>query len=334
MAEAQPKPPKKKVQKKTTKKPVKNKVKKPLVKIAQTLDDVRVDTSKPPVKNSGKRKVKGLVKKKAVSVKSEAIELTEREERFCREYVCDAALNATRAYRKAFPHVAYSTAKVNACKLLTQTNFSRRVKELVQDRFRRLDISIERVLAELAKMAFYDPRDFYDDDGRIKPLSELEPDQAAVIAGIETLHKITGDDSDCMAIVTKIKLPDKRANLELLGRYLKLFSDSTPAPSKHIAPLLQAVLDNKMSAREAAYKISILGEPLPEILKIELSKAVLEEEVPENCPTPDEIEKRAMEARLAAQTQRDSWVPQRQAEVILLKEEMKQHNSFSGDGSE
>jgi len=329
-AETNPKTPKKKVTKKTTKKPVKKTAKKPPVKIAQTLDDVRVDTSKPPVKSSVKKKVKGPVKKKTVSAKREVIELTEREERFCREYVCDAALNATRAYRKAFPHVAYSTAKVNACKLLTQTNFSRRVKELAQDRFRRLGISIERVIAEIAKLAFYDPRDFFDDDNRLKPLSELEPDQAAVIAGIETLHKITGDDSDCMAVVTKIKLPDKRANLELLGKYLKMFSDSTPAPSKHIAPLLQAVLDNNMSAREAAYKITIMGEPIPEVLKIEMSKAVIEEEVPENCPTPDQIEKRAMEAIAAAQAQRDYFVPERRKEVQQLKEDLKQHEAFGG----
>ena len=325
-AETNPKTPKKKV----TKKPVKKTAKKPPVKIAQTLDDVRVDTSKLPVKSSVKKQVKSPVKKKAVSVKRETIELTEREERFCREYVCDAALNATRAYRKAFPHTSYGTARNEGSKCLAKHYISRRIQELMQDRFRRLGISIERVIAEIAKLAFYDPRDFFDDDNRLKPLSELEPDQAAVIAGIETLHKITGDDSDCMAVVTKIKLPDKRANLELLGKYLKMFSDSTPAPSKHIAPLLQAVLDNNMSAREAAYKITIMGEPIPEVLKIEMSKAAIEEEVPENCPTPDEIEKRAMEAIAAAQAQRDYFVPERRKEVQQLKEDLKQHEAFGG----
>lgn len=152
-------------------------------------------------------------------------ELTGKEERFCREYVCDAGLNATRAYLSAFPHVTYNTAKNESCVLLAKPYINARIDELTQDRYKRLEITPERILSELAKLAFYDPRKFFDEDGRLKPLGELHPDQAAVIAGIETLHKVTGDEKDGLCITTKIKLPDKKASLETLGRNLKMWTD-------------------------------------------------------------------------------------------------------------
>lgn len=332
------KSPKKKTIKKKVKKPVKKAqksakktIKKVNPKIAQTVDDVRVDTSPPDGKKRRGRPPKKEIK---VSIKSETIDLTEREERFCREYVCDAALNATKAFQKAFPAATYGTARCESSKLLANPNIKARIKEMQQERAIRLELAPERLLSELMKMAFYDPSDFYDDDGRVKPLRELEPDQRAIIAGFETLHKIIGDDNDGLAVTTKVKLPDKKACIELLGRYLKIFNESTPSPVKLVKTILEQVRDGKLSSRDAAYELQINGVPLPEILKIELSKAAPEEEMPENCPTPDEIEKRAMEAREAAQAQRDFFVPERRKEVQQLKEDLKQHESFGGENED
>ena len=92
-------------------------------------------------------------------------------------------------------------------------------------RANKLEITAERVLQEIARLAFYDPRNFFDDDGRIKLISELDDNTAMALGGIETLHKIIGDDKDGMAVITKIKLVDKGQNLERLGRHLKLFTD-------------------------------------------------------------------------------------------------------------
>lgn len=272
-------------------------------------------------------------KKKTVSVKSKVFDLTEKEERFCREYVCDAGLNATRAYRSAFPAVTYNAAKTEACKLLTKPYIKARIAEMEQERARRLEITPERVLSEIAKLAFYDPRNFFHADGRLKHISELEPDHAAVIGGLETHHKVVGDGSDGLAITTKIKLPDKTRNLELLARYLKLFSEKTPAPVDTLAPILQAVLDNELSPREAGYKINSLGIPLPEILKIELQKAATETEVNSDyTPISDEeLEHRAAERLAAIEEQRRCFLPERRKEIEQLKQDLTHLDSFKGE---
>lgn len=151
--------------------------------------------------------------------------LSDREDWFCREYVADAAENATEAYSRVFKAIR-STSSVEGCRLLKKPNIRARINELREDRAKRLGVSSDAVLAGIAKLAFYDVRNLFDSDGRIKPIDELDPDLSSVISGIETMHKVTGDDKDGMCVITKIKLADRGQNLERLGRHLKLFTDN------------------------------------------------------------------------------------------------------------
>lgn len=151
--------------------------------------------------------------------------LTDKEDWFCREFVADASENQTRAYLRVYKCENYDTAKSLASRLFTKVNIKARVAELRAERNKRLELSADRVLAELVKLSFYDPRDFFDVDGKLKPINELDPDHAAVIAGIETIHKVVGDDKDGMIVTTKIKLPNKNESLEKLGKNLMLWKD-------------------------------------------------------------------------------------------------------------
>lgn len=155
-------------------------------------------------------------------------ELLPQHDRFCREYIIDE--NAVRAYQRAYreSQATYESAAASATRLLKDAKIQSRIEELRDERNKRLEVSADRVLAELAKLAFYNPRDLFDDDGRLKPITEMDPDSSAVIAGIETRHEITekGDDKTAdITVLTKIKLSDKGVNLERLGRHLKLFTN-------------------------------------------------------------------------------------------------------------
>lgn len=271
------------------------------------------------------RKTK-TAKKSLHPTKPKQVELTEKEEHFCREYVCDAGLNATRAYRSAFSGVSYNTAKTESCKLLTKPYIQARIEELKQERYRRLEINPERVLFEVSKMAFYDPREFFNDDGQIKPLSEIDPDHAKLLCSLELRHKSSGDGSGGVTVITKIKLPDKQANLELLGKHLGLFNGT--ASGKVTSLALQAVADGEISARDAAYKIAVAGEPLPEILRIELSKVPVEDLSEEGGVSLEQLEERARAAYEAVLEQREYFVPSRQTEVKALKQALEGDDAF------
>ena len=157
--------------------------------------------------------------------KTELEPLTEKEEWLCREFVADFAENQVRAFMHIYPGQSYDSARVHSSQVFAKGNIKQRIAELRAERNKRLEISGDRVLSEIAKLSFYDPRKFFDSDMRLKPMDELDPDHAAIIAGIETLHKTVGEEKDGVIVLTKIKMADKGANLERLGRYFKLFTD-------------------------------------------------------------------------------------------------------------
>ncbi len=104
-----------------------------------------------------------------------------RETVFVREYLFD--LNGTRAAVAA----GYSskTASVAASRMLRKVKVQALLKQRMEERQQRLDISADRVLRELARIAFFDPRKLFNHDGSLKDIAELDDDTAAAIAGVE-----------------------------------------------------------------------------------------------------------------------------------------------------
>jgi phage terminase small subunit len=98
-----------------------------------------------------------------------------------REYLLD--LNGTRAAVAA----GYSskTASVVASRMLRKVKVQALLKQRMEERQQRLDLSADRVLQEIAKIAFFDPRKLFNQDGSLKNINELDADTAAAIAGFE-----------------------------------------------------------------------------------------------------------------------------------------------------
>lgn len=156
-----------------------------------------------------------------IVVKEKAKErpLTPKQDMFVREYLVD--LNATQAAIRA----GYSakTAEEQGYQLLRKTSVQSAIQAGMDKRAVSVDISATRVLNEIAKLAFFDPRKLLNDDGTPKRIHELDDETAAAVAGIDIVTK--GNDDLGYADILKIKLADKSKNLELLGRHLKLFTD-------------------------------------------------------------------------------------------------------------
>jgi phage terminase small subunit len=97
----------------------------------------------------------------------------------------------------------------------------------MDERAARTGITADRVLAEIAKLAFFDPRKFFDADGAPIPIHELDDDTAAALAGMNVFEVFegTGKNRVFVGYTKKYKLTDKRGSLELLGKHLKLFTD-------------------------------------------------------------------------------------------------------------
>lgn len=144
-----------------------------------------------------------------------------RWERFCLEYVKDA--NATQAYIRA----GYSEkgASQSAERLLRNAEIKARIAELQERIANRLEITAERVLRETARLAFSDPRKFFNADGSLKPITELDDDTAAALASFESVEKAVPGGESATEQIRKFKVWDKTAALGMLGRHLKLFTE-------------------------------------------------------------------------------------------------------------
>lgn len=145
--------------------------------------------------------------------------MTPKQQLFVREYLVD--LNATQAAQRC----GYSekTAYAQGCRLLKDAEVAAAIQAAMDKRAAKTEITAERVLQEIARLAFFDPAKLYDEQGRPRPIHELDEDTRRAIAGVE-IDEVGGGDKP-LVVTRKLKLADKGANLERLGRHLKLFTD-------------------------------------------------------------------------------------------------------------
>lgn len=97
------------------------------------------------------------------------------------------------------------------------------IQARVAERCAQFEVSGNRVLQELAAMAFFDPGDLYDANGVRKPIHELD-ERTRRAVGLEFSEGSTNRGGFDNTTV-KYTPADKRAALELLGKYLKMFTD-------------------------------------------------------------------------------------------------------------
>lgn len=202
------------------------------------------DKPKASIATKKKKASTALIKKPAGKINLPP--LNDKEERFCVEYA--ASDNAVRSFMFIWPGYGYQSAATESTKLLKKPLIKQRITEIKEERRKRFTPTVDLVISELIKLATYDPAAFFDADGRLKPIDEIRPDDRAVIAGIETLHKTVGESDDGVVVLTKIKLPDKGANLERLGKHLKIFTekheftgkDGGPIETRELSPIQRA----------------------------------------------------------------------------------------------
>lgn len=142
--------------------------------------------------------------------------LTPKQERFCQEYTID--FNGSAACVRA----GYSKRTANriASRLLSKVDIQQFIQNMQLETSESLKISREKVVAEYAKLAFFDIRKVLTVDGGLKETSEWDDDSAAAIAGLESYDEIEPDSGMVLGKIRKIKISDKRAALDSICRVL------------------------------------------------------------------------------------------------------------------
>lgn len=191
--------------------------------------------------------------------------LSPKQERFVAEYLID--LNATQAAARA----GYSprTANEQGARLLANASIRAAVTEGQAKVAKKLNITVERIVAELAKIGFANMQDYM----RVGPsglpqldFGALTRDQAAALqeVSVDTVRKPDPDgetdENGRVLFVTvdkvKFKLGDKRAALVDLGKHLGMFVEKHEHTGKDGGPIQTEVMSDLEVARRLAFLLA------------------------------------------------------------------------------
>jgi phage terminase small subunit len=151
------------------------------------------------------------------------IALHQRRTRFVKEYLLEQ--NATKAAIAA----GYSEkgAGVTGHQLLKNPKIRAEINKKNEELNKKYELSAERIKIEIARLCYYDPAAYFNDDGSAKAISEIDEDSRRAISGFEMAELFTGSGEERKAAgyIKKFKLPDKGRALELAARVQKLLVD-------------------------------------------------------------------------------------------------------------
>lgn len=196
----------------------------------------------------------------------------EKHEAFARHYA--RTFNAEKAALAVDMHPRTGSM------LAARPEVQARIAELNDSKLRAADITAERVMLELGRVAFADVRKVFRDDGTLIPIHELSDDAAASIAGIEheTHVKIspkvtrkeidlaTGEETEVTeneithVRTAKIKRFDKNNALTVLAKHYKIIGDEGDG----VNALASALADRLKLARKRSIDMGVADEIRPD----------------------------------------------------------------------
>lgn len=175
--------------------------------------------------------------------------LNPKQRRFVVEYLKDN--NATQAYVRAYG-ASPKSAETAGPRLLGDVRVKAEIVRLQDQALARVQIdtgiSLERTLKEIARIAYFDPRRMFGQDGRPLPIAELDDDTAAVIAGLDVLEEWDGAGQDRVlrGYVKKWKLADKKGALDMLMKHLGGYKEDNKQRTDPLAEMLEGMRRSTM----------------------------------------------------------------------------------------
>lgn len=143
-------------------------------------------------------------------------QLSDQRQRFVEEYLID--LNGTQAAIRA----GYSpkTAQEQSSRLLSNVMVQEAISKAMAARSRRTGVNQDRVVLELAKLAFVKMTDVVDSNGRIR--EDATDDD---LSCIESIKYKESDNEFGGSVEREVKIGSKLKALELLGKHLGMWND-------------------------------------------------------------------------------------------------------------
>jgi phage terminase small subunit len=173
-----------------------------------------------------------MPKAKKAHKNSTSSKLTAKQEAFCQFYAISG--NAADSYRKAgYASVKLASGVTNDSsmaigRLLKDPRIVARIAEIRAPLLEAQEITKEKVMKEIASIAFSDIGKLFDEDGALKHPSEVDEKTRRALSAIdmEELYEGKGAERISVGMTKKVKLWDKVKALEMLAKHFQLYSDA------------------------------------------------------------------------------------------------------------
>lgn len=186
-------------------------------------------------------------KKKAAEKKEKG--LTVKQERYVQNLF--KGMSQREAYKQAYDcvNMSDSVIDVKASELSSVGKIAVRLKQLQDELKNKNMVTVERVLAEYAKLGFFDPRNLFHADGKPKDITELDDETAAALAGLDVqeVYEGFGEDRQFVGYVKKYKLSDKKSALDSMARYLGMFVDKVESKNLNLNSDISDLTDEQLA---------------------------------------------------------------------------------------
>ena len=159
--------------------------------------------------------------------------MTNKQKRFYEEYLID--FNATQAAIRA----GYSTLTAGAigAENLKKPQIRACIDKALAEQSKRTGVTADRVVRELAKVAFVNSDDVVDfDSATVKP--DASKDDTAAIASIRVKTIPTKDGA---GVEREVRMHDKLKALELLGKRYGLFTDNVKLDGEGVVQIVDDI---------------------------------------------------------------------------------------------
>lgn len=145
---------------------------------------------------------------------------------------------------EAYVLAGYEPNRANAARLKSNEIIRARMAYLQGRGAERAEISVEKVLREMARLAFSDPRALFTERGELRSIHDLDDDAAAAVASVEVvtrqLPRAKGEEVE-VEYVHKVKMWDKNSALDKIARHLGMLDAKLNLGIKEDDPLAALV---------------------------------------------------------------------------------------------
>lgn len=196
--------------------------------------------------SKGKPKNRGSSKKTARSL----------HDLFIRAYLAKGE-NGTQAVLSIKPHLTRGSAGVEAFRLLKVPYVIKEIEKYRAELRSRFSLTTDRVIQELARVSYFNPKRTVDEAGKPIPLHELEDDTAAALADIETTETVVEGKGKSRKVTTRVmkaKPFNKVTAIEKSIKILRLYDKPPPPPPEE--PGKRVAEDPKALAIRLAFALA------------------------------------------------------------------------------